>query len=721
VPLSGKTRDAIKIALAIVITYAIALSMNWEKPFWAGLAVVLIATTTVGQSVNKGAMRLFGTLFACLASFCILALFPQDRWLFMATLSVWVGFCVFMMTGPRHQYFWNITGLVTVLICVSSGPNAVDAFHTAMLRSQETALGIFVYSLVAVLIWPTDSRAGLMASASNVAATQSALVQDLLRTLCDRKYTGNLQTLRATLMQAQTQFKQILPAAESDNYEIWLSRVNWRLYERHSSAVSTALEQLGETIKETRQLELLSLLPGFPILQDELAQRFTQIEQLLVGDVPDTDMITVELEADPARIEELQDFERAAFEVTISALRDLHAATCALWKAAQNLQAFDSVEDAAHNPTLAVSLIPDPDRLAASLRLIVAMWAAYLTVIYVPDLPGGSGLVTLVSVFTIIMVGTPQIPVRKLFAPIPISIVFASAIYIWIMPQLSSFVGLGVLLFVVTFGICYFYSEPQQALIKTFGLALFLAIASISNHQSYSILVVATTSILFLEVFVMLAITSHVPRSSRPRDAIQRLMRRFFGSAAYLTGTVRDDLATSGGGLEAQRRAYHLQQLVTLPQKLSVWARFLDTSTLPGTSPEHLNAMLTNLQALSAQIQRLLIERGRKQQLIENQVVLDDLVEWLIGVEAELQALAVDPGTARPAALRQKLDGVIARLEGDIRNAFREQGANQLSVQAGQQSYRILGSMRSLSDGLVRYAASASAIDWKPWKAERIA
>ena len=80
--LSGKVRDSIKIALAMVITYAIALSMNWEKPFWAGLAVALIAMTTVGQSINKGAMRLFGTLFACFVSFCIIALFPQDRWLF---------------------------------------------------------------------------------------------------------------------------------------------------------------------------------------------------------------------------------------------------------------------------------------------------------------------------------------------------------------------------------------------------------------------------------------------------------------------------------------------------------------------------------------------------------------------------------------------------------------------------------------------------------------
>jgi uncharacterized membrane protein YccC len=721
-PLSGKTKDAIKIALSISVTYAIALSMNWEKPFWAGLTVALIATTTVGQSINKGAMRLLGTLFGCLASFGIFALFPQDRWLFMAVLSVWVGFCVYLMTGPRHQYFWNITGLVTVLICVSSGPNAVDAFHTAMLRSQETGLGILVYSLVAVLIWPTDSRAGLLASAGSVATTQRELAREYLTRLCDREHADDLQKLRITLMQAQTQLRQMLPAAESDNYEIWQSRINWRLYERRSNAVSASLEVVGETIKDARKLELISLLPGLPMFQDELEQRFTQIEQFLVGQLPEAGVLTVELQPDLAEVEKLQDFERAAFEVAVSALCDLQTSAYELWKSARGLQVLEPVEDArVDNSSPVVNVIPDPDRLAASLRLIVAMWAAYLTVIYVPDLPGGWGLVTLVSVFTIIMVGTPQIPVRKLFGPIPASILFASAIYIWIMPQLSSFIGLGALIFFVTFAICYLYSAPQQALIKTFGLALFLAIASISNQQSYSILVVATTSILFLEVFVILAITSHVPFSSRPQEAIRRLIRRFFGSAAYLIGTLREDVARSPGDIEIHRRAYHLQEMLTLPQKLSVWARFLDTSVLPGTSPEKLNAMLASMQALSAQIQRLLIERGRKQELIENQAVFRDLLEWLVGVERELQALAVNPETASPATFRQRLDGVMGRLEGDIRAAFREQGRDQSSDQAGQQSYRILGCMRSVSEGLIQYAESASAIDWKPWKTERFA
>ena len=36
-PLSARTREAIKTGLAMVIVYAIAMQMGWDKPYWAGV------------------------------------------------------------------------------------------------------------------------------------------------------------------------------------------------------------------------------------------------------------------------------------------------------------------------------------------------------------------------------------------------------------------------------------------------------------------------------------------------------------------------------------------------------------------------------------------------------------------------------------------------------------------------------------------------------------
>ena len=47
--LSIRTKESIKTALAMTIAYGIALSMEWDKPMWAGFAVAFVSLSTVGH------------------------------------------------------------------------------------------------------------------------------------------------------------------------------------------------------------------------------------------------------------------------------------------------------------------------------------------------------------------------------------------------------------------------------------------------------------------------------------------------------------------------------------------------------------------------------------------------------------------------------------------------------------------------------------------------
>jgi uncharacterized membrane protein YgaE (UPF0421/DUF939 family) len=88
IQLTTRTKEAIKTGLAMAISYGIALRLGWENPKWAGMAVAMISLSTAGQSLNKGAMRMLGTLVALVAAFAFLALFSQDRWQFMVFVSL---------------------------------------------------------------------------------------------------------------------------------------------------------------------------------------------------------------------------------------------------------------------------------------------------------------------------------------------------------------------------------------------------------------------------------------------------------------------------------------------------------------------------------------------------------------------------------------------------------------------------------------------------------
>ena len=170
--LTIRTKESIKTALAMTIAYGIALSMDWDRPYWAGFAVAFISLSTVGQSLNKGAMRMLGTLLAFVVSLTVIALFPQERWWFMAALSAWVGFCTYEMGVSKRSYFWFVAGFASVIICFDGGTNPANAFDTAVLRAQETGLGILVYSLVSILLWPTGTRAELDSATRALGAAQ---------------------------------------------------------------------------------------------------------------------------------------------------------------------------------------------------------------------------------------------------------------------------------------------------------------------------------------------------------------------------------------------------------------------------------------------------------------------------------------------------------------------------------------------------------------------
>lgn len=65
--LSRKAKEAINVALAITACYGIALSLDWERLYWAGFVVAFCSLASIGQSLNPAALRMAGTLLGVLA------------------------------------------------------------------------------------------------------------------------------------------------------------------------------------------------------------------------------------------------------------------------------------------------------------------------------------------------------------------------------------------------------------------------------------------------------------------------------------------------------------------------------------------------------------------------------------------------------------------------------------------------------------------------------
>ena len=195
--LSDRFKHAFKIALAVVIAYAIALYMDWDKPIWAGWTAASVSLDATGQSIQKGLNRIAGALVGSLAGFILLAFFIQDRWLFFLFFSLWVAVCTYFSFGSeRYNYFWQQAGFFAVVVGLDSAFNPANAFAIAIERTQGAGTGLLAYMLVGLLLWPTDSRSSLENAGRQLTAGIKALFGNSMARLLGRPGSGSVPKLK---------------------------------------------------------------------------------------------------------------------------------------------------------------------------------------------------------------------------------------------------------------------------------------------------------------------------------------------------------------------------------------------------------------------------------------------------------------------------------------------------------------------------------------------
>lgn len=718
--LSTKAKESIKTALAVTIAYGIALALDWGKPGWAGWAAALVSLSTVGQSFSKASLRLFGTLVGGIVALALLGTFPQDRWLFMTAFSVYVGFCVYMMGGTKYQYFWQVSGFVCGIICSSVGPHSVDAFNFAVLRTQETGLGIVVYSTVALLLWPVTSRAPFNATLQNIGETQQQVLHVLLDLMKGKGPAEDHSALVAKLVQQQTEFKQLLHDASIDTQEVSEVRRQWYAYHDCVVDLSEVMARCRESLDSTHHLDLPDLIPNLNTFANELEMRLVQVERILSGQRAERAPVISTVALEDAMIGKLSNYEKAVLAVICSRLEELEKITRALYSAASEIKGyFHDGEKSIPATTTRYSIIFDPERMLNVFRVMLALWVAFLTVIYLPDIPGGFGIIGLLGSLAIAIATVPQLSWGIVFIPVNAAIVFSSLVYMLLMPKLSNFLELGLLLFTVTFCISYIFSNPRYAPLKLITLSLFYSLTSISNHQSYSFMVAAFTGLEFNLILLCLLIVSFIPASPRQEKVFLRLLGRFFRSSSVLVSAAHNQSLQKSNWLQRFRYNYHVYELTTIPLKLSVYGKFINFKALPGSSSQQVEELQTSIQILRNRLLEVLSERERSQIIWPSQVLHGDVQTWSLQVENELHTMAAAPVDYDNATFRLFMSDMLEQFEKHIDEAMDKEKQAQLTREEGMDFYRLLGVYKGFSEALIGYSAKAADVDWIPWHIER--
>ena len=87
---------AAKTTASGLIALLIAFTFNLDQPQWALLTVFVVSQAQQsGPVLAKSFYRVVGTLIGAAVALLLVALFAQERVLFLGALAIWVGLCTF--------------------------------------------------------------------------------------------------------------------------------------------------------------------------------------------------------------------------------------------------------------------------------------------------------------------------------------------------------------------------------------------------------------------------------------------------------------------------------------------------------------------------------------------------------------------------------------------------------------------------------------------------
>ena len=205
----------LRVWASVSLALYIAFWLELDAPFWAGTSAALVAQPTLGASIRKGWFRLIGTVVGAAVIFLISVCFPQERSLFLVSLSLWCAVCTLFSTLLRNfaAYAAALAGYTAVIVASDElgafGGTNGQVFTLTVSRASEICIGIVCST---VLMSLTDLGHARRALATRLARVSS----DIMRIyLGDLKLAGpNMPDLHEARRELLRQVVALDPAID---------------------------------------------------------------------------------------------------------------------------------------------------------------------------------------------------------------------------------------------------------------------------------------------------------------------------------------------------------------------------------------------------------------------------------------------------------------------------------------------------------------------------
>ena len=548
----------------MAFAYLIPFSQGWSQPGTAATTVMLIAAIgSVGDSVMKGALRVIGTVIGAALGMALIGLFPQDREIYLLLVGVIATVLLYLARAYKGDMTVFLLSAITLMGMFQNGEVA-NVFIYGIDKTYMTIFGIIIYTLVGIFLWPVNLKDTSAENAATLSDIQAKLYLERDGENDERKALQNQMITQEQLLGTS------IIASDSSSNEMNFSKTQWYDIVHSYKKVDQRLMLLSHYDKASYSDDIPRYIPNYHTLDREISALLEALplawkEQKEI-EIPETFKLDYQL----SEMKELSQLDRAELSTTTADMVKLHRQLCKLAEKLNSLispmPTLFTLEDITEPATF---LWFDMEHLKGSLITFMIFWAATLLWIFVNP-PGGFMIVMMSTGLSILTTFSPLKP-SLLIIIFSISFVFATAMYIFVLPNLHYAWELGLFVFIYSF-IGFYLINPKMSVFFLLGTATL----GINNTMNYNFNVFLITLFIFYAFLFLLLLFYYIPFSTKPEHLFLLMKKRFFRLAQILlqrNSSLGHKKGSFIGAIAAKYSRIHLMNTV---KKMQLWASKID-------------------------------------------------------------------------------------------------------------------------------------------------
>jgi len=575
----------------MALAYLIPFSQGWAQAQTAAITVMLIAVAgPVGESITKGLRRVIGTIIGAIIGMTLIGIFPQDRELYLLFLSLFVTFFLYLTRAYKGDMTVFMLTAVTMMMVFKSG-EVDDVFLYGIDRTFMTVFGITVYTLIGIFLWPVKTKDNTLDITAELIAVQSDIYTH--KDAQEDKRKALYQKLR----EQEKLLEDSVLSAGSEDISLSIAQRNSMM--QNSKNINELLMLLSYYDKEHFADDYTLYVDNFGTVHNEIKDLFSALKLSIENDQEIEIPSVWKADYHFNEIKTLSHIDRAALTATILDIEKLHTELRAL---AEKLNAIISPYPTHFELSKLASPSSfnwfDAEDMKGALISFIIFWVTTLFWITVNP-PAGFLIVTLATALSVLTTFSPLKP-SILIIIFTFSFIFATAMYILVLPNIHFGWELGLFIFIYSF-IGFYFINPKISIFFLLGMA----VLGLNNPMYYDFnLFLLILFVFYLFLFVLLFFY-YIPFSTKPEDLFLTMKSRFFNLSSNLMqrGTnLSRHQSTFLGALRAKYSQDHLMQTV---KKMQLWASKVDTGYFDTMDQKKLLAFTKECETFAYQLKMM--------------------------------------------------------------------------------------------------------------------